>query len=329
MDKQMFLTQELEMLKSKKNSDLQWLDINNFRREQLGIEETVDTTRKGFKLLAEFLDNGWELKPLRDPSVGKVILTISDLHYPFQLPVETWDEWAGKVDVLVLNGDLLDCTSISKYPKVGRSNQIDEMIGLRTYLINLVGRLSPKKVIATNGNHEMRLSSYISTMLQGGELQELIPNTLLSYVFNDGFYHYDKNNGTKVWYEPLRTLWDVQGIELDYTDNWWAMEGDIMFCHPKAYSSAPLKTAMKAVEFFHCIDLPQKMRVMCMSHTHRVGRYRTGSVDVYEQGCCCNTKKLVYNDGMLINPQKEGYIVFYQDRKGQTIARLTDQIILN
>lgn len=329
MDRDTFLSQELEMLTSKKDSDLQWIDINNFRKENLGIEETVDTTRKGYKLLAEFLESGWELRPTRDPIVKKCILSVSDLHYPFQLPISTYSAYKGKVDVLVLGGDLLDCSSISKFPKIGRSNQIDEMIGLRSYLLELVDMLKPKKVLAIMGNHEARLTAYVTKAFNGGELQELIPESLLSYIFTDGFHHYDKNYGTKIWYCPLKEVWEEQGIELVFDDSWWIMEGDIMFCHPKAYSSAPMKTAIKAVEFFHCLGTPNPMKVMCMAHTHRAGFYRIGSVDVYEQGACCDITRLHYNDGMLINPQKEGFMLFYQDKDGNTLMNRTEQITLN
>lgn len=329
MDRDAFLAQELAMLMNKKDNDLQWIDINNFRRENLGVEETVDTTRKGYKLLAEFLENGWELRPVRDPKIGKCILAISDIHYPFHLPVDVYAKYAGKVDVLVLGGDLLDCTSISKFPKIGRANQIDEMIGLRSYLLSLVEMLKPKKVLAIMGNHEARLTSYIVNAFGGSEMQELVPESLLSYIFNDGFYHYNKNEGTKVWYRPLREVWMEENVDLVFNDTWWIMEGDIMFCHPKAYSTAPMKTAIKAVEFFHCLGTPNPMKVMCMAHTHRAGFYRIGSVDVYEQGACCDVSKLHYNDGMLINPQKEGFILFYQDKDGNTLNNYTEQITLN
>jgi len=49
--------------------------------------------------------------------VDKRILSLSDLHVPFNLPVDYVNAYAGRVDVLVLNGDIEDCQSCSKFPK--------------------------------------------------------------------------------------------------------------------------------------------------------------------------------------------------------------------
>lgn len=40
-----------------------WSSINNFRTKFYGIQESTDTTRKGYKLLSEYLDSGWKLIP--------------------------------------------------------------------------------------------------------------------------------------------------------------------------------------------------------------------------------------------------------------------------
>ena len=47
------------------------------------------------------------------------ILSLSDLHVPFQLDFHILGDFKG-VDVLQLNGDIIDCQSFRKFPKVYR-----------------------------------------------------------------------------------------------------------------------------------------------------------------------------------------------------------------
>ena len=52
--------------------------------------------------------------------VATRILSISDLHYPFAKPIQTFSKYVGRVDILQLNGDIFDCQSISKFSKAYR-----------------------------------------------------------------------------------------------------------------------------------------------------------------------------------------------------------------
>ena len=67
MDNNEFLQQQLNLLQEKRiNPELQWQDINDFRVDSLNIIEAVDTTRKGAKLINEYLDAGWKIIPPSD-----------------------------------------------------------------------------------------------------------------------------------------------------------------------------------------------------------------------------------------------------------------------
>ena len=50
---------------------------------------------------------------------------------------------------------------------------------------------------------------------------------------------------------------------------------------------------------------------------------------IYEQGCCCETKKMPYGDGQLVNSQKEGYMLIGLDKNGHLIENKTKIITLN
>ena len=51
--------------------------------------------------------------------------------------------------------------------------------------------------------------------------------------------------------------------------------------------------------------------------------------NIYEQGCCCETYKMRYNDGQLINSQKEGFMYIALDKNGNLIEDKTKVITLN
>lgn len=252
------------------------------------------------------------------------ILCLSDFHVPFQLPVETFADYAGRIDTLVLNGDIGDCQAISKFPKTYRISPMEELIKTRSYLIELVDYLKPKHVIVTYGNHDIRFQNYLAKNLDT-DLLELMPQTSLELIVQDGFTHYDKILRTKIWYEPLESVFD--DIEIVYEDNWWTQIGDTIFCHPYAFSSSMMKTADKAMQYFR--NEGYQFNTLVMAHTHRLGSYKVGDTMLYEQGCCCNVNKLHYGDGKLTPSQKEGFIYLGQDAYGKTIPSTVQLVSLN
>ena len=241
-------------------------------------------------------------------------MSISDTHVPFQLPISTYSNYAGKVDILQLNGDITDNQSISKFPKSYRVSPMEEIIESRQYLIDLIDLIKPKKVVVVYGNHDIRFQNYFSKNLDS-DLLELMPKTSLELILVDGFHHYDKRNRTKIWYEPLQKVYD--DIKIEYNDNWFCQIGETIFCHPLAYKSQPLKTAEKAMYFFR--NEGYQFCDLVMSHTHRIGNYVIGNTTLYEQGCCCDVTKANYSDGRLVNSQREGFIWLGQDRDGKVI----------
>ena len=242
------------------------------------------------------------------------ILTISDTHVPFQLPKEVFSNYIGKIDILQINGDVVDCFSLSKFDRVYRISPMDEIIQARQYLIELIEYLYPKKVVINFGNHDQRFERYLSKNLDSDVL-ELMPKTSLELICEDGFHHYDKRNHTKVWYEPLKNIFN--DIEVQYIDNWFCQIGQTIFCHPLAFNGQPMKTAEKAMYFFR--NEGYEFSSLVMAHTHRIGQYSIGNTDLFEQGCCCDTSKMNYSDGKLVNSQREGFLFLGQDKDGKII----------
>ena len=271
------------------------------------------------KRLIEIIEN--ENNPI---NVKTRILSISDLHYPFNKPLETFKDYIGKIDILQLNGDILDCHSISKYSKTYRVSPIEEIIGARQYIIDIIEMLKPKKLVVNYGNHESRLGAYLAKKLDN-ELQEFIPETAFDYIFTDGFTHYDRKTKSKIKYEPLCKVFD--DVEIKYDGKWYSQIGDVIFVHPKAFSSSPLKTAEKALYWFR--NKGFKFKLIVMAHTHRIGFYKIGDSVICEQGCCCETEKMDYLDGQLVNSQKEGFAYICLDKNDEFIEDKLKLITLN
>lgn len=263
-------------------------------------------------------------RELIERGVKTRILCISDIHFPFAKPIKTFCDYVGRVDILLLNGDILDCAAISKFTKMYRTSPIEEMIGARQYLIDLIEYIQPKQVIATYGNHDSRLGAYLAKNLDT-DIQELLPETALDYLFVDGFTHYDRKLRTKTHYDPICEVFE--DIKVEYVGNWHCQVGDVIFCHPKAFASNPMKTAEKAMYFFR--NEGKQFKALVMAHTHRVGDYKIGNTKIYEQGAACETDKMNYNDGMLINSQKQGFAYICLDKDGNNMEDKTKVVGLN
>ena len=239
--------------------------------------------------------------------VAQRVLALSDFHVPYQVPVKVFEAYAGNVDVLVINGDVMDCQSISFFPRKYRISFIDEMIQARDYLISLIDMISPKKVIITKGNHEHRMIRYLSEKLNE-DLLNLMPDSPMDLIVNDGFKNNDRFKKTEVFYQPLRDVYEEHGITIQYDGNWYARIGNVVFAHPLSYSVSMLKTVDKAVTYFTRSAENRSITALVLAHTHKVGFYKSGDISMYEQGCCCMVDMLDYADGKLQDPQQNGYM---------------------
>lgn len=188
----------------------------------------------------------------------------------------------------------------------------------------MIDFLKPCRVVANFGNHDLRFQSYFAKSLDT-DLLELMPKTSLELIFVDGFKHYNKRERTKVEYKPLCDVLD--DMEIEYVDNWFCQIGDTIFCHPLAFSSGMMKTSENAMNYFR--NEGYDFKSLCMAHTHRVGQYEVGNTTLYEQGCCCDTKKQHYAEGRLTKSQKEGFLYLCQDAEGKTIKEKTRLVCLN
>ena len=266
------------------------------------------------------------IKAMEDsPSNVKTrILCTSDQHVPFQLPVEIFEKYKNRTDILVENGDLLDLQSISRFARVSRQTPMDDIIMARQYLIDLINYVNPKEVYFTVGNHERRFENYLDKNVKN-DLINLLPRTPISLIVDSGFNNYDHSSHSKVWYDSLREIFPDKNFV--YSGSWFCQIGDTIFCHPTAFKSGILATAEKAMYWFR--NEGYSFKTLCLAHSHRSGEYVIGNTTILEQGTCSDVVRNNYRDGMLVNEQKEGFVYLCQDDSGKTITEMTQRIVLN
>lgn len=302
----MFFINKIDLCLKKLDGELNvdWEDIIDI----LGLTCSPHHLRKVAYGYKEYRDN---VEFCNDSKIK--ILCISDIHIPYNLPEEFFKKYKNKVDILVINGDILDCQELSKFPKDYKINFIDEIVLAREYLINLVNIIKPKEVYVNDGNHDTRFGVYISRKIDSG-VGSLLPTSPLKLILDDGFYNYDKMCGKQFFYKPLKK---ILKCKVHYENNYWCKIGDVIYCHPSAYSSAIMGTAKKAMEYFNSQGLNYKAIVL--GHTHKLGLYKLGDKLLIEQGCVADTKKLKYFSGKLTLPQSGGYVYMELDNNNKLI----------
>ena len=184
-----------------KNGDIDYKEMGDLLLED-GNCYSSDNSRKAYYFLRKICD---KIEGEYNYFVGKRILSISDLHVPFQLPIETFINYKGNIDILVINGDATDLSQISKFRGVRRNSPMEDIIETRKYLIDLISYINPKEVYATFGNHDIRFVNYLLKSIDT-DLCELLPKTQLDLIFDLGFHHHNYQERTKVWYEPLTVV---------------------------------------------------------------------------------------------------------------------------
>ena len=249
------------------------------------------------------------------------ILCISDMHIPFNRDIKEFFKYKGRVDTLVLNGDIIDNYSMSNFTKMYRLSLVEELIQARELLIELIEEIKPKKVTVVTGNHEIRLGKKIADKI-GSDLLDLMPRDALAFLFDTGFNYYDRIKKCKTVYTPIDEEVDC---EVNYVGNFWTKEGKTIFVHPQAFRGTTLGTVGKAYDYFTAIG--EDFQSIIMAHTHKLGMYVMNDKYLYEQGTCANLNHMDYQDLKLPkSSQVNGYMYIIQDKDGNLIYDKTKLI---
>lgn len=283
------------------------LGLNNKEIYELYIKETGDTIAESScrcsattynQALGDFL----EIKA-QEEKFDKSILFMNDIHCPFEREdvLNIITKHKHEITTLVIGGDLMDCESISSFPKIKRSSLTEELIYTYEFMKKIRDILGDnKKIIIINGNHEERLHKVISKMAEK-ELQPFLnPNILEMLV--DGFTIY--TDGKKVNYKG------IEGIT--YIPHWYVLIDDIVVCHPKDFSR--VKGKMLENTASHFINKGFNFSTIVFGHTHKMSQ---GVIDRYED-------KFVVENPCLCQPHSYsdcGKLGYSQQTYGYTIIK--------
>lgn len=190
-----------------------------------------------------------------------------DFHYPFQddRVVKLWFKFLEdfQPDVVVIDGDLLDCWALSKFdknPKLGR--KFKEEIEIGENFFDELRRLLPKAhFVFIYGNHEYRLQKYI--VHQAPEL------SWFDEISLEDFMHLDK--------------YGVEIVSSGLKESYWKY-GDLYIGHYNKVNKHAGYTAKNLIDEYG-VSLLQ-------AHVHRFGLNIRKTLDNrqiagYENGCMC------------------------------------------
>ena len=294
-------------------------DYSELSEEVFGKKLASDECRKrlyGAKAIIDIIEEENETQEEETR-----ILCLSDMHIPFNADIEQFFKYKDKVDILVLNGDIIDNYSMSTFTKMYRLPLVEELIQARELLIRLIKEINPKKVVAVTGNHEVRMGKKIADKI-GSDLLDLMPTDALAFLFDTGFNYYDKRNKQKIVYTPIDEEVDC---EVDYVGNFWTKIGKTIFVHPQSFRGSILGTASKAFDYF--TSLGEDFQSLIMAHTHKVGMAVINEKYIYEEGTCADLSRMDYMDMKLPKTtQTNGYMYIVQDKDGNLIYEKTKLI---
>ena len=233
------------------------------------------------------------------------VLSLSDLHIPFHNSEVIADALTqhSDADILVLNGDILDLYSVSRFPK-SKEILLRHEYKIALEMIKLFSEIFPQ-VILIHGNHEERMKALLSNSLIPG-VSFMTDDDILSKLaegkdINNKGRLQDKYDFSNVSYEggPLR---------------WYRKIGKTLFAHPSYFSRVPMKTVHNAME-----SLSQKEDFECivLGHTHKIGQVIVKNKLLIEQGCCCSIQGYEANAKAQFTPQAFGYAIVFMNEKGE------------
>lgn len=228
-------------------------------------------------------------------------LIINDLHIPFhreEVIIDIILKHRDDIGIIIFNGDIMDCESISVFPKEYRIPLIEEMIVVHK-LLRKIDRLTPNiKKVMIRGNHELRFASYKAN--KQNELNPLHSDNIIETIAN-GFTHYDKLKKKKTIYKSL-------GDNFEVINNWYYQYNDLILAHPLNFARVPLKTATSTVEYF--LKAGFTFNALFIGHTHKLGSVKHFGKWCGELGCLCYQMDYAKRGNINYSNQDYGYAVF-------------------
>lgn len=231
---------------------------------------------------------------------GKLkFLILSDLHVPDHdeetiLKVITENKY---VDVIILNGDIIDCKAVSSFNDQDISILDSEL--LQAYwLLKKIRAITSAKIILVKGNHEQRVNREYAKKAK--TLGTALVETEILYKLANGFKITFGECGETLEYKPLKNVY--------YTNSRSFVYGDLIVNHPSNFSKIPMRTVTNIYDG-KLKDKYPNSRVCIIGHTHQAGiLFRENNVVLIEDGCMCHNLSYAEKDDRPTLQQQLGYV---------------------
>lgn len=227
------------------------------------------------------------------------VLVLSDLHIPFHKDKEIIDivKEYSNVNLIILAGDVLDCFSVSTFPKEMHIPLYEEL-KIASSFLRKIDRLTPNtKKIVFRGNHEFRFKRYLAKFQS--EFSPLVSDDILE-ILKNGFTYRDYKNRKRV-IEPLSDNFTI-------IDSWYYIYKDLILAHPTNFSKIPMRTCVSTYDYFKNQGID--FNALAIGHTHKAGTLIHGGTLLCELGCLCEQMDYANNGNVNYTPQTNGYGVF-------------------
>lgn len=277
------------------------------------IHEAKVKTLPSFKEINETL--GVVIKDYKLPKVTKIkdelTLVVSDIHSPFyrtDLIARICQEYGitskNPCKRLVINADIFDCYSISRFMVTKNVNIVDEFLSTIA-LMSLLAKNFPE-IILTSGNHEQRVFSYFMNHGIGIDKMFLVNYDWIKYI--------------ESLFKNVKVAKNILGndkVGKHEQAHCFAM-GDCAIGHFELSGSGPLVAAKKVEEWINKwrIYVPElaKCKLILQSHTHGLGRYEIygGDVTIGETGCLCAIQEYAVKPDAKYSPSVNGWWEVWQ-----------------
>lgn len=233
------------------------------------------------------------------------VLVLSDLHIPFHKDKEIVNivKEHSNANLIILAGDILDCFSVSTFPKEMHIPLYEEL-KIASSFLKKIDRLTPKtKKIVFRGNHEFRFKRYLAKFQS--EFSPLVFDDILE-ILKNGFTYRDYKNRKRV-IEPLSDNFEI-------IDSWYYICKDLILAHPTNFSKIPMRTCVSTYDYFKNQGID--FNTLAIGHTHKAGSLIHGGTLLCELGCLCEQMDYANNGNVNYTPQTNGYgvFVFHKDK---------------
>lgn len=233
------------------------------------------------------------------------ILVGSDFHIPFHNieNITTMVKEHSDADLFVINGDLLDCYSASRFQKEMRV-PIHEEIKEARVLMALFSETFPKTII-NSGNHDDRARKYFEARIDP-DMFYLVKHDILQLVVAD----FENIVTTKDHYSFSNNMGN---IEISY----FTIIGDCLIAHFEDSSKVPFKVVKDRVDWINQWEKEfgfSPIRMFLQGHTHQLSKapLHGNKITAGETGCLCQHQKYALKPGAKYRPSTNGYWVVYQ-----------------